>query len=112
MASGFPGIPQDPPAEGNRLREWLRRLSVVLQSALQGKLNCVGSVTLTVNQATTTLADARIGPESAILFMPTTLNAAAGLTALYVSARGKETATLTHANNAQADRSYDYAVIG
>jgi hypothetical protein len=46
--------------------------------------------------------------------MPTTANAAAelGNGTLHVSARAKGSFTLTHANNAQPDRSFDYAMIG
>lgn len=89
------------------------KLSPVLQQAMRGKLNSnKASVTLSTSSATTTLNDDKIGPGSVICFMPTTANAAAGLTALYVTARGNGTCTLNHANNAQADRTYDIAIIG
>lgn len=89
------------------------QLAQVLQNAMRGKLNAVKtSVTLTANQATTTLTDARIGPESVIDFMPTTANAAVAKGTLHVSARGDGTATLTHANNAQVDRTFDISIIG
>ena len=78
----------------------------------EGKIRSVGSVTLTINVATTTLTDRRIGPSSFVGFMPTTSNAAAGVTALYVTGRGDGTCTLNHANNAQADRTYVYVVLG
>ena len=93
-------------------REWSGMLAVAIQNILDGKILATGSVTLTDSSATTTLTDLRIGPNSVILFMPTTANAATGWTALYVSARGKQTATLTHANNAETDRTYAYAVLG
>lgn len=89
-----------------------RSIVAVLQNAMRGKLNCTTTKTLTASSATTTITDTRIGPESVLLFMPTTANAATGLTALYVSARGNGTATLTHANNAQVDRTYAIAIIG
>jgi hypothetical protein len=79
---------------------------------LQGKLNNTGTVTLTANSTTSTLTDPRIGINSVISFMPTTSNAAGALGGLYVSARGDGTATLTHANNAQADRSFAYTITG
>ena len=46
--------------------------------------------------------------------MPTTANAAAelGNGTLYVSARAKGGFTLAHANNAQGDRAFGYALIG
>jgi hypothetical protein len=44
--------------------------------------------------------------------MPTTANAAAeiGNGTIYVSSRGKQTATITHANNSQTDRTFAYAL--
>lgn len=89
----------------------LARISVWANNVNIGKFNVTGTVTLAANSATTTLNDVRIGAESYIGFMPTTANAAAGLTALYVTGRGTSTCTLNHANNAQADRTYDYAVF-
>lgn len=92
--------------------EWCKKIAEVANSVRDGKINATGTVTLTVSAATTTLSDKRITPNSKILFMPTTSNAASGITALYVSARTAESATLTHANNAQTDRTYGYAVLG
>lgn len=89
-----------------------RRIAEAVNSILRGKTNNVTTVTLTANAATTTLTDSRIGGGSFIGFSPTTSNAAAGMTALYVSAKAKGSATLTHANNAQTDRTYDVVIVG
>ena len=97
---------------GGGVQEWLRLVAEAVNRLYDGKINALGDVTLTANQATTTLTDLRIGPQSFIGFMPTTANAAAELTALYVSSRGKQTATLTHNNAASADRTYRYVVLG
>lgn len=80
----------------------------------QGKIRARGSFTLTQSQTTTTLADPNIKLDSVISWHPTTANAAAeiGNGTLYVSAQDNETATLTHANNAQTDRTFKYAVLG
>lgn len=102
--SGFPGLDA---GETN-----LRRIVGVVSRLLQGKLNAVATVTLTANSATTTFDDPRIGGASFLGFTPRTANAAAGLTVLRVTAKDKGTATLTHANNAQADRTYDVLIIG
>lgn len=82
--------------------------------ALDGRTNNVNNITLTENVATTVVTDARVGADSVILFMPKTANAAAevGAGTMYVSSRGKETFTITHANNAQTDRDFEYAIIG
>lgn len=90
----------------------LTRLADAINAVLQGKTNNTGTVTLTANQATTTLNDMKIGINSVISFMPTTANAAAELVTLYVSSRGYKTATITHANNAQIDRTFIYTVTG
>ena len=88
------------------------KVASVLQNAMTGKLNCTKqTVTLTANQATTTLNDPRIGPDSVIDFMPTTANAKAEGTP-YVTGKGDGTCTLNHTNNAQADRTYDISIIG
>lgn len=84
----------------------------VVNSLRDGKVNSTGSVTLTASSATTTVSDLRAGQDSVILFMPTTANAAAAVGGLYVSARGKQSFTLTHANNAQTDRTFAYVVLG
>lgn len=89
----------------------LARISAWGANVLLGKMNVHGELTLAANSATTTLNDVRIGSGSVLLFMPTSANAAAGLTALYVTGRGTGTCTLNHANNAQTDRTYDYVVF-
>lgn len=90
----------------------LARISIWANNVNIGKINATGTATLAANSATTTLNDVRIGGESVLVFMPTTSNAAAGMTALFVTGRGDKTCTLNHANNAQTDRTYDYIVIG
>ena len=91
-----------------------REISLVVNNILAGTLNSTGTVTLTASAATTVVADDRAGYESVILFMPTTSAAAseqAGGT-MYVSARGKQTFTVTHANTTSATRTFDYIIIG
>lgn len=90
-----------------------REISEVVNNLVEGKSNNTGTITLAVASATTTtLTDERIGFESIILFMPTTANAASAMTNLYVSARAKGSATLTHSANTSADKTYGYMVIG
>jgi|TARA_R100000995_G_scaffold34655_2_gene15668 hypothetical protein len=108
MANQFQAVPLSNPIP----EEHRRQLAIVVNNSLDGKLNSTGSVTLTASQTTTTLSDRRLGGDSVIVFMPTTANASAGITSLYVSAQGKQTATLTHANNGQTDRTYKYIIIG
>lgn len=91
-----------------------REIALVVNSILDGKINATGSVTLTASAASTAVTEDRAGDDSVILFMPTTANAASEQAAggMYVSSRGKQTFTITHANNSQSDRTFEYVVIG
>ena len=96
--------------------EWQRLTVEVVNRAMDGKLNARGTVTLTANQATTTLLDRRIGPDSVFLPMPTTANAAAevGAGTLYQDYPNVTLGQmiLNHASNAQTDRDFSYFVMG
>ena len=90
-----------------------REISEVVNGIMQGKTNNTGTVTLAVASATTTtINDERIGYDSIITFMPTTANAASAMTNLYVSAKTKGSATLTHSANVSADKTYSYIIVG
>jgi len=107
--------PLPPPAgTGGELGLWayLRRCYDVIRGVQAGKLNCTTTVTLAAGATTTTLTDARIGAASWIGFMPTTAHAAAALGGLYVSARAQGSATLTHANTADVDKTFGVLIIG
>lgn len=90
----------------------------VINGALEGKLNCLFDGTLTANAGSTTFTEAtapgasRIAPDSFVGWMPRTANAAAALSGMYVSAQANGSVTITHANNAQADRTFRFAIIG
>lgn len=100
------------------VKEWCRRLARVVNQAMQGKTNNTGSCTLAANSATTVVTEApnRIGEETVILFMPTSANAATefGAGTMRVSARSvtNSTFTITHVNNAQNDRTFNYILVG
>jgi hypothetical protein len=101
--TGYPGLGTAP--SQREIAERVNRL-------LQGKLNAVTTLTLTANAASTTLTDKRIGGATWIGLMPLTANAAAALATTWVSARANGSATITHANNAQVDKTYDVLLIG
>jgi hypothetical protein len=107
---GFPSLPNALPFR----EEALRRIAQVVNGILGGKTNNASSVTLTVSVATTTIQKQEFGPNTHYSFTPLTANAAAeiGNGTMYVSSRGKGTMTITHANNAQADRSFSYSYTG
>ena len=89
-----------------------RTTATVIRNLVDGKSNNTGSITLTANATSTTLTDTRVGANSVIVLMPITANAATAMTAIFVSARGTGTATITHDSNAATDRHLEYAIIG
>ena len=95
---------------------YFRRVLESLDSLRKGKIECVTELTLTINSATTTFTDSRLSIQSAVFFDPKTANAAAELYGgtMYVltANRGSGVWTITNANNANADRSFQVAIIG
>ncbi len=89
-----------------------REIASVLNNVVQGKLNNTGTLTLTANAATTTLTDPRIGANSCIVLMPHTANAAGAIATTYFTAFADGSCTVNHANNAQVDKTFTYAVFG
>lgn len=85
-----------------------------IRDLFQGRSNAVGSVTLTANQATTVVTATNCGASSQPFLMPRTANAAAevGGGTIYVSAVANGSFTITHANNAQTDRTYGFVCLG
>ena len=108
-ARSFPSVPVvwNGPTE-----EWIRLVAEAVRGLQDGKILATGTVTLTASSATTTLSDRRIGPNSVILLMPTTANAAGALATTYVNARTNESATINHTSNAQSDKTFAYAILG
>jgi hypothetical protein len=91
----------------------LRQIAQQLGGTIKGRVDCTLSVTLDPSVATTTITDARISLQTAVLLSPTTPHAAAEIAAggLYiVPAAGA--AVVHHANNAQTDRTYQCALLG
>ena len=105
---GFQGVPPMLPNE----KEHRRQMAQAINNQLGGKLNAVTQITLTPSSTTTTLTDARIGAYTAIVLVPLTADAAAALSGLYVSSQTNGTATLTHANTASVDRTFNVLLIG
>ena len=91
-----------------------RRIYQALQDLGAGRSNAHAEISLTISVTTTTITDSRVGPESAITLTAQTANAAAevGNGTIYVSSTLAGSFVLTHANNAQADRTFRYAIVG
>ena len=100
------------PTQGLRPELHLPLLADRINGCIEGKLNAVGTATLTANAGSTTVSDNLFESNMVPVLMPTTANAAAALTNVYVSARAKGSFTLTHANNAQVDRTFLYVRLG
>ncbi len=96
---------------GDPLTTWVSQVHL-------GKLACVGTVTLTPNATSTTVADIRAGIFSFIGLMPTTARGASAMGAgtLFVSTRGKRTFTLTHPSashsSTASSRAFTYCILG
>lgn len=88
------------------------RLSQAINELFQGRSNAVGTCTLTAAATSTVVAAENCGDESQVFLTPRTANAAAAIATTYVSSVGNGTFTLTHANNAQVDRTFGYVAIG
>ena len=90
-----------------------RAVAEVVNGVMAGKTNNTGEITLLDGGATsTTLNDERIGFNSVIILSPLSATAAAFMNNLYVSARNKGQAVLTHSVNSAADRKYAYIIVG
>lgn len=76
------------------------------------QLGGIGSFTITANAATTTVNDESFQATMVPLLIPTSANAAAAIATTYVSSRVNGSFVLTHANNAQVDRTFLYVLVG
>lgn len=90
----------------------LKNVIIETKSILRGHTQNTGTLTLTANVATTTRVDSNCHANSVVLLSPTTANAAGALATLYVSSVLAGSFVLTHANNAQVDRTFKYTLNG
>ena len=96
-----------------QLIEWQRLSVEVVNGMMTGKHNATGTITLTANQATTTITDPRIGVDTKIILHPTTANAKAeGTPWQTVPNATADQAVLNHVNSAQVDRTYGFILAG
>jgi hypothetical protein len=92
----------------------LRRYALAIQELAAGRSNAANQVTLTANAATTTVSFDNCSADSVPVLTPLTAHAAAeiGAGTLYISAVANKSFTITHANNAQTDRTFGFVCIG
>jgi hypothetical protein len=104
------------PVTSTQEAEHRRQTATVVNRALEGKLNCIGRVTLLPNVPLTPLRDPLLTPDSIVFFDPLTANAVAEWAAgtMYVLAVNRTGGQflITHANGATADRTFGYVVLG
>ena len=107
---------QSVPTSGTNWKEWLLKVAMAVNEIRHGHLNTGGLFTLSASVASTTFIDDRISVDSTVVLVPTTANAAAELGAgtLYMSETGRVNGSIvvTHANNAQTDRTFRVVIIG
>jgi hypothetical protein len=105
-----------PPLDLDDADQHRRQLAQSNSLLMFGKTNNVIDVTLTASAASTTVTDARIGVNTACLFMPKTANAAAeiGNGTMYISdtSRVNGSVVITNANNSQTDRTFKMVLVG
>ena len=92
----------------------LRNIIFTINQLAKGRSNAVGSVTLTANVTTTTVTAVTCGAGSTPILTPTSAHASAefGNGTIYISSVANGSFVITHANSAQTDRTYLYAVLG
>lgn len=100
---------QKVPPSGATEREIHQRINELID----GRSNANGTVTLTAGATSTVVSKATINGNAGVWLMPTTANAATALATSYASVTpGGGSFTITHANNAQTDRTFHYLVLG
>lgn len=112
MTTNAPGTPFLPRSGASS-----EQVAIAVNQALNGKINSYARVTLTANAASTTVNDPRIGADTVIFLMPQTANAAAELKngTIYIKPSDyvlKTSYKITHANDANADKTYGVLLIG
>jgi len=92
----------------------MEQMRLAVNGLLRGRANVAGTFTLTASAGSTVVTDPEFAHDMVPLWIPTTANAAAeiGAGTMYLSARGAESFTVAHANNAQVDRTFLYIRFG
>lgn len=90
----------------------LRVICSAIAQLQQGRSNALVQATLTPNATTTTVTAPNCATGSAPLPIAMTANAAAALATTYCSAVNNGSFVITHANNAQVDRTFRFATFG
>jgi hypothetical protein len=92
----------------------LARIVFAVRQLTEGRSNAAGTFTLAANAASTTVPAPNCGAGSTVLPFPKTANAAAeiGNGTMFIGTVSNGSFVVTHANNAQADRTFMYVALG
>lgn len=93
------------------LKEWVWRIVKSIFILIDFH-NTISTFTLTENTTTTTVNNVMCGDGTMVVWIPTTANAATELATMYISTKTNGSFIVTHANNAQTDRIFDYRILG
>ncbi len=92
------------------------RIVAAIRQLIAGRSNATGAVTLNANATSTTVAAPNCAAASEVFLFPRTASAAAEVKngTIYVAAASiaNRSFVITHANNAQTDRTFSYLAIG
>ena len=88
------------------------RILRAIRDLFEGRSNAVGEVTLRASQTTTTVTAPNVGAGSKPQLTPKTSNAAAALASTYVSTVSAGSFVITHASNAQTDKTFLWVALG
>lgn len=102
-----PGVPTDPKAPG-----WGEQISTTVNNILVGKLNNNGTVRLNLGGVSTTVSDARVGPNSVINLMPTNTLGAISLNQWGITTRTNGSFTIAHLSTSTSTATAAYVVFG
>ncbi len=111
----FPGVP---PYNGINVNDWSIHARNTVNGLLAGKSNNTGTVTLNTSTSSTTvvLAKGRLGPDTVILFEPTTADAAIEVSTatMWVSTKDplNNKFIITNAVNNKNDRTFNFILVG
>ncbi len=108
MAEQYPDA--KPTGQGDEL---MRQHSVVINLAMQGKLNATGEADIATGTVSSTIVDARVTLNSVIAFMPTSAWMAEKLLTAYISTRDEDNGqfVITHTSSATGG-TIPYLIIG
>lgn len=108
MAEQYPDAKPD--GEINKL---LRDHSIVINLAMQGKINATGAADIASSTVSSTVVDARVTLNSIITFMPTSAWMAEKLLTAYISTRDEDNGqfVITHTSSATAG-TIPYSILG